>query len=183
MITEPLNWMEVCYIPYCLWQPFLNAHKCHTELIYTFTSMAFSDMVSLGYDPTIKRIQAGDGNIQYEYMMSNGITYVMVGSPLFDFRADVAEGHATQVWKVYRKAIPDVFHILKDLWMFSDATLEGDILRDLHQKVDEEHQRYFLTVLAHGTVNISSSCPDTTVGTVLRAIPEIKSRYAIRQPR
>jgi Fungal protein kinase len=115
--------------------------------------------------------------------MSDNSTYITVGEPLFDFRADVAEGRATRVWKVHHKDTPDVFLVLKDFWMFSDTNPEGDILRDLYQKVEQEHHKYFLTVAADGIVSVRDGCPDMTQGTILRAIPKIVSRYTIHQPR
>ena len=77
-------------------------------------------------------LQSNRKAIQYEIMCQDDTRYIADGFPLFDFCADIADGCAARVWKVYKKGDgqKDVF-VLKDSWMLLDSTSEGDIMRDL----------------------------------------------------
>jgi hypothetical protein len=123
------------------------------------------------------------GEIQYEYIVS-GKTYVTVERPLFDFRAECIEGRATRVWKVYDKHgdKEEGFFALKDLWMFSDTQPEGEILKELRQKVPEMllERDILLNVVDDDWVYLDNGSVDKTDGVIMRYIPTIKDYYRIK---
>jgi hypothetical protein len=115
--------------------------------------------------------------------LQDGNTYVTDGFPLCDVRADVTEGRATRVWKVYKKGShQETYFALKDLWMFSDSKSEGDTMRDLLKKFDEKDHHYFLSVVSDGPVRADGDLVDQTLGTIMRGIPTIIDNRSI-QPR
>jgi hypothetical protein len=87
------------------------------------------------------------GTIHYEYTVS-GRTFI-TKTPLCDFKADCAEGRSTRVWTVYEKNQPlGAQFALKDIWMMSDSTTEGTILRGIRSRLEEDQEKYFLTIEA-----------------------------------
>jgi hypothetical protein len=122
--------------------------------------------------------------IQYEITLQDGNTYVTGDLPLFDFRADIAEGRATRVWKVFKKGgDQNDFFVLKDSWMFSDSKSEGDIMHELLEKIDKKDHHYFLTVISHGPVRVDGNLIDQTLGTIMRDTPTIIENRPLQPPR
>jgi hypothetical protein len=182
IMTEPINWIEVG-----LASPHISSHlsityQDHAVVIHVFTSLVLASKTNLRYDPTIKRVLIGTAP-QYEVTLQDGDTNVTDGFPLCDVRANVTEGRATRVWKVYRKGgdQEDCF-VLKDLWMFSDSKSEGDTMRDLLKKFDEKDHHYFLTVVSDGPVHVDGDLVDQTVGTIMRGIPTVIDSQSILPP-
>jgi hypothetical protein len=161
MRTQHINWMEVrTHVSSrndCLMRFLSQDHK---DVIRLFTSLAFGSLSQLGFDPTVKRV-AVNGEIQYVYTL-DGRTYVTMAT-LFDFRANAAVGRATRVWAVYPKDNPDRTFVLKDLWMYSDARPEGEILHQICKKINPKYLRFFLTVEADTLVHIDGSRDRTVI--------------------
>ena len=185
IMIEPINWIDAGLAsPYTSgYLLIIGQDRATLTVIHVFTSLAFASETDLGYDPTIKRVLVGEA-IQYEITMPNGETYVTDEFPLFDFRADVAQGRATRVWKVFKKGGDRNEHFaLKDLWMFSDSKSEGEIMRNLLNKIDAKDHHYFLTIIFDGQVRVDADRVDKTLPTIMRDIPTVISTLPIKAPR
>ena len=138
-----------------------------------FLRLVFATKTNLGYDPSVKRVKDPISSaINYEYTMSAKI-YVTVGPPLFDFQAEYFDGRGTRVWKVHEQGRPDVEFALKDLWIFSDTSPEGEILHELRKNVPAEYQNIFLTMVDDDWVKVDDGKDDQMDGVIMRGVPEI----------
>jgi hypothetical protein len=64
--------------------------------------------------------------------------------------------------------------VLKDIWIDSDRTREGDILAQLQSEANTEDkklvEKYFLTTLCHGDVWMAPNLPDDTKNGLMRGL-------------
>ncbi|KAJ7107218.1 hypothetical protein C8R43DRAFT_205007 [Mycena crocata] len=84
----------------------------------------------LGFDTSIKR-RVVDGEVRYEVMVGE-VDYVLE-RVLCDYKVDELIGRATRIWLVYKHGSPEAKSVVKDVWLESGATHEGDILRELYE--------------------------------------------------
>ncbi|KAJ7031674.1 hypothetical protein C8F04DRAFT_1397182 [Mycena alexandri] len=141
------------------------------ELIRAVATFAFASPEKLGFDTTVSQFRDDLGRVQYKICLK-GETYFTI-RPLTDYRADAIRGRATRVWLVHPEGEPDVFYVLKDVWVPEDSVTEGDQLRLLHEVLasvessstpDTRHpSEYFLTVVDDGFVSTLDETEDNTL--------------------
>lgn len=120
--------------------------------------MAFAAPEDVGYDPTVERVIASDGSIQYKYTVE-GVEYITL--QLLSIGSLGIIGGATRVWKVCEWAERDnadapVF-ALKDSWAvvgsLTETEIKADIFKNFNRvnKIDmtrEEAESYFIGIRA-----------------------------------
>ncbi|KAJ7164933.1 hypothetical protein C8R46DRAFT_900713 [Mycena filopes] len=139
------------------------------ELIRAVATFAFASPEELGFDTTVSQTKNKQGEVQYKICLRNE-TYQTI-RPLTDYRADAIRGRATRVWLVHPESDPDVFYVLKDVWVPEDSVTEGEQLRLLHELLASPESPpnahppsgYFLTVVDHGFVPTSDGIRDSTL--------------------
>ena len=143
-------------------------------------TILFADRSALGWDPTMTRIEE-DGGTQYDIEVHDPITrttdtYRTVRL-VSHVSADAIVGRGTRVWTARLKGQPSSsLVILKDYWVNSNRTREGEIVREvrseglrrgLESDMLEVLERHLPTVVTDGDVQISGM-PDKT-----RLLPQI----------
>ncbi|KAF8867934.1 kinase-like domain-containing protein [Mucidula mucida] len=129
--------------------------------------MTFAPLEDLGYDPTVKRIGVNEKDIQYRFTVGDKV-YQTTGI-IHDLNLDLVT-RATRVWEVIELDSEDMPigtpKVLKDVWLYSDATPESDIynaifaaLRQLDKDGSEDAKNYFMTILSDSVVTINGQ-PD-----------------------
>ncbi len=146
--------------------------------------MTFAPLEDLGYDPTVKRIGVNEKDIQYRFTVGDKV-YQTTGI-IHDLNLDLVT-RATRVWEVIELDSEDMPigtpKVLKDVWLYSDATPESDIynaifaaLRQLDKdgsvaenerppplqpgsSLEEDAKNYFMTILSDSVVTINGQ-PD-----------------------
>ncbi|KAJ7747919.1 hypothetical protein DFH07DRAFT_1062626 [Mycena maculata] len=106
--------------------------------------------------------------IQFK-MEVGGTVYVTCG-PLYDYSADAIRGRGMRVWKVYKDGAPDVFFVIKDVWILRDSVSEGAQLRRLYEHLEHVQPSpdgrkptdYFLSLVADEFVKLSDGTEDDT---------------------
>lgn len=163
--------------------------------IHFILALAFATPEELGLDMTISLYPQvlPDQSIVIQFKIDvSGTTYITF-APLNDFSADAIRGRGMRIWKVYREGEPDVFHVIKDVWILSDSVTEGEQLRRLYRHLEtlppspdgREPTEYFLTVMADGFVQLSDNRDDDTHVVMMRnqQIPdEAGSTQLTQQP-
>jgi AAA ATPase containing von Willebrand factor type A (vWA) domain len=120
--------------------------------------------------------------IQYEYSVG-ARTFITTKSPLFDFKADCAEGSSTRVWRVhdkYDEGNPRKEFALKDVWMVSDVPSEGELLDTIRNQLTVADRQYFLTTEVHAVVKIDETL-DTTHSAIMRGAPTIVDHWIVKR--
>ncbi|KAJ7178040.1 hypothetical protein C8R46DRAFT_1075652 [Mycena filopes] len=148
-------------------------------LIRVILSLAFSSLEHLGFDPTVALyVEPREPNIvQFTFRVGDK-TYVTCERPLADYSADAIRGRGMRVFKVYELDSPTVFLVLKDVWILRDSLLEGDQLRQLHERMENIEASpggrpptdYFLTVVSDGLVALSGGIIDDTLEVMMRGM-------------
>jgi hypothetical protein len=160
MVTHPFNFLIVSVpIIAASGDVGLTSDKDLETVIHIFTSLVFSDLESLGFDPTVSRIQI-DNEIRYKFRVGEEI-YITTET-LADHAADFIRGRGTRVFKAYHDSDRSRSVVLKDVWLEDGQTEEGFLLESLRAAVVEmqtqgtvfpgnkDPSAYFLTVSAHG---------------------------------
>ncbi|KAF8891899.1 hypothetical protein CPB85DRAFT_248345 [Mucidula mucida] len=147
--------------------------------------MTFASLEDLGYDPTVERVRVGDSKkIQYRFTIGDKV-YQTTGI-IYELNLDLVT-RATRVWSVVELdsnylaiGTPKV---LKDVWLYFDATPESDIynaifaaLRQLDEdgsvpenerppplqsgsSLEQDAKHYFMTIVSDSVVMINGQ-PD-----------------------
>jgi hypothetical protein len=98
---------------------------------------------------------------------------------LSDYGADAIIGRGTRVFKVYdEQDVNKAPRVLKDTWVEEDRSREGQILRNLFEKIQSrggeeklrDAKQYFLTSVAYGDVTIDGAA-DHTKDLIMRGGP------------
>lgn len=134
-----------------------------------FAGLALCDEEQLGYDPTIRRVcrRTAEDDPCFEIDVFEDCTKktsYRTSEILADFGAEALRGRGTRVWSVYNiEDANETLHVLKDVWVSSDRSREGDILHKIKELLGADHSalKHFLTVLTHGDVYIKSTADDT----------------------
>jgi Fungal protein kinase len=155
------------------------AHQDLDTTIRVFTSLAFADLESLGFDQTVSRLKINN-KIQYKFQIGDNFYITM--ATLADYAADFIRGRGTRVFKAYLESDPKVIVALKDMWMEDDRTEEGVLLMNMRASMremqsegfefpgDRDPSQYFLTVHAHGRVKIADGRDDHTSNIIMRGL-------------
>jgi len=178
MVTHPFNFLIVSVpIIAVSGDVGLTSDKDLETVIHIFTSLIFADTESLGFDPTVSRIQI-DNEIRYKFRV--GEDFYITTETLSDHAADFIHGRGTRVFKAYSDSDPTRSVVLKDVWLEDDRTEEGSLLESLRAAMVEmqtqgtvfpgnkDPSAYFLTVSAHGRVKVSGQTEDHTTNVMMR---------------
>jgi len=178
MVTHPFNFLIVSVpIIAVSGDVGLTSDKGLETVIHIFTSLVFSDLESLGFDPTVSRIQI-DNEIRYKFRV--GEEFYITTETLADHAADFIRGRGTRVFKAYHDSDRSRSVVLKDVWLEDGQTEEGFLLESIRAAVVEmqtqgtvfpgnkDPSAYFLTVSAHGRVKVSGQTEDHTTNVIMR---------------
>lgn len=147
--------------------------------IKIFTSLHYSTVRSLGFDPTMSYIWSSEENkiqrqIEVHRQDGSGSTllkkYVTTGDIISD-ESQVIRSRATGVYEAYD--ISDGSKtpvVIKDIWVDVNRTLEGDIIADVLESSAEDEKSLFLTVLCHGIVQIDGGHDLTESLNIMRGL-------------
>ena len=150
-------------------------------LVRFFAAFAFADKKSLGYDPTIQPV----GKLPLQFIITvfpNNDTQhpkrFQTTDVISSYGAEPLRGRGTRVFEATEldskgdKKGPSV--VLKDIWIDSDRTREGTILRTLYDEADEKDkklvEKYFLTTVCHGDVWMEPGVLDDTGNGLMRGL-------------
>ncbi|KAF8909122.1 hypothetical protein CPB85DRAFT_1562600 [Mucidula mucida] len=163
----------------------ISAQFDYHEALHSFRHLHdLRPLEDLGYDPTVKRIGVNEKDIQYRFTVGDKV-YQTTGI-IHDLNLDLVT-RATRVWEVIELDSEDMPigtpKVLKDVWLYSDATPESDIynaifaaLRQLDKdgsvaenerppplqpgsSLEEDAKNYFMTILSDSVVTINGQ-PD-----------------------
>ncbi|KAH9932034.1 uncharacterized protein BXZ73DRAFT_101409 [Epithele typhae] len=163
-----------------------------------------TDLQALGYDLSVQRIPSKSDNgtdrakCDFRYWIE-GRAFLTEGDPISHESAYNVSSRATRVWKVKEvKLTPegrvpefleflDGEKVLKDVWLYEDASLEHDIQGAIFQKLDDSAQQHFLKILVDGVVQLSDGesditamCPnEKTEWTQIYYVPSMKVRQNV----
>ncbi|KAF8811221.1 hypothetical protein BYT27DRAFT_7252939 [Phlegmacium glaucopus] len=138
-----------------------NFMKEPAKLIRLISSLAYADVVKLGYDPTMELFWKNDRwnywiTIQGKDNHGNVVTKVY---ETIDIIADLSanlRGRATRVYEAFDVGNPVSKVVIKDSWVDANRPREGDMLSEILDGASEDEKSVFLTVLLHGVVTIDA---------------------------
>ena len=159
--------------------------------MHFFLSQLYAEEKDLGLDPTMQMLlPVGDAPPTYDITVRVSAEKSVVYRTRELINQDNAtslRGRGTRVWDVIlvedAMEKPDQSGVLKDYWVDSDRTREGDALAQIiTADTTQELEGYLLTVLAHGDVFIDEQ-PDNTRQITTRGVdPPVGTRFNLRLP-
>lgn len=150
-------------------------------MIRLFAAFAYGDEAELGFDPTIEPVPGNLGQFVITVHPHNAEHHprkFRTVETLSSYGAEPFRGRGTRVFKAIELdgiGNPKGQHVvLKDIWIDSDHTREGDILAALYDAADEDDKplvrRYFLTAIFHGDVRTKLDSLDDTAECIMRGL-------------
>ena len=128
-------------------------------MIRLISSLAYANVVKLGYDPTMELFWKDD-KWNYQITIERKDNHRKVVTKVYktiDIIADMSSdlrGRATRVYEAYDVEDPDSSVVIKDSWLDVDRPKEGDTLSEILYNASDDEKAMFLTVLIHGVVAI-----------------------------
>lgn len=166
-VSESFNFMTVS-VSITAFGPDSNSPlQDPAQLIRMVNFLTYASEEDLGYDLSMSRKKHTMG--QYHLIIGVGGRQFQTVKVLADFAADSLLGRGTRVWEGFFIDEPEKPRVLKDVWVENDRELEGDVLKTLrkeyHKLGNTEHKfdDYFLTMAAHGKVQVFSHDVDDTL--------------------
>lgn len=147
--------------------------------IKIFTSLHYSDISSVGFDPTMSyRWNPEEEKIQHRIVVhqrnASGSmiqkTYITTGDIISD-ESQIIRSRATRVYEAYD--ISDSSKtpvVIKDIWVDVNRKLEAWIIAEVLENATEDEKSLFLTVLFHGIVQINEQSDLTEGPNILRGL-------------
>ena len=143
---------------------------------------AFADERSLGFDPTIKRVPGHPTQFTFQPTHhQESRRRFRTKSTISSFGAEPLRSRGTRVFKAIE--IDDLDRekgshvVLKDTWIDTDRIREGDILAQLYDEAQGDDkllvEKYFLTTVCHGDVQLNSEAVDDTKQGLMRGLNHI----------
>ncbi|KIP01957.1 hypothetical protein PHLGIDRAFT_96497, partial [Phlebiopsis gigantea 11061_1 CR5-6] len=112
----------------------LDIHKQHHRVVEFFLRIIFAQPHQLGWDDTIRRLPSEPQTPPRYDIDVNGKTYRTVRL-LSNVGAEALRGRGTRVWEVRELSQNgeelDMPLVLKDSWVDSDCTREGEVLKNI----------------------------------------------------
>jgi hypothetical protein len=150
-------------------------------LVKLFAAFAFADQKSLGFDPTIQPVPGRRGQFVITVHPDNdkeNPRRFRTTQILYSYGAEALRGRGTRVFEAVEidgngdpTGSPVV---LKDTWIDSDHTREGDALASLHAAANDEDrqliEKHFLTTICHGVVWTELDILDDTANGLMRGL-------------
>jgi hypothetical protein len=128
-------------------------------LIRLISSLAYANVVKLGYDPTMELFWKRD-KWNYQITVKGKDNHQNVVTKVYktiDIIADMSSnlrGRATRVYEAYEVGNPGSKVVIKDSWVDVNRPKEGDTLSEILDDASDDEKAMFLTVLIHGVVTI-----------------------------
>jgi hypothetical protein len=128
-------------------------------LIRLISSLAYADVVKLGYDPTMELFWMDD-KWNYQITVKGKDKHRRIVTKVYkttDIIADMSSnlrGRATRVYEAYDVKNPHSRVVIKDSWVDVNRPKEGDTLNEILDDASDDEKAMFLTVLVHGVVAI-----------------------------
>ncbi|KJA13396.1 hypothetical protein HYPSUDRAFT_195778 [Hypholoma sublateritium FD-334 SS-4] len=147
--------------------------------IKIFTSLHYSDISSVGFDPTMTYIwNREEDKIQRRIVVhqqgASGSmilkTYITTGDIISD-ESQIIRSRATRVYEAYD--ISDSSKtpvVIKDIWVDVNRKLEACIIAEVLENATEDEKSLFLTVLFHGIVQINDQSDLTEGPNIMRGL-------------
>ena len=102
-------------------------------MIQVVLFLSYASSEELGYDKTMRLLE---GN---KYEVNIGTLTFISSQILSNLAADQLCGRAIRVFEVSEKlGLPQQHFALKDQWIDDDQLAEGFVLRDLHDRIQDE---------------------------------------------
>ncbi|KAF8493938.1 hypothetical protein F5888DRAFT_1720628 [Russula emetica] len=151
------------------------------NLVKLFAAFAFADQTSLGFDSTIQPVTGNRGQSVVTVHPDNdkqNSRRFRTTEILSSYGAEPLRGRGTRVFQAVEidgngepSGSPVV---LKDIWIDSDRTREGNILASLRSETNDEDrllfEERFLTTICHGDVWTELNILDDTANTLMRGL-------------
>ena len=159
--------------------------------MHFFLSQLYAEEKELGLDPTMKMLlPVGDGPPTYDMTVRVSAEKSVVYRTRELINQDNAtslRGRGTRVWDVIlvEDGVEklDQCGVLKDYWVDSDRTREGDALAQIiAADTTQELEDHLLTVLAHGDVFIDEQVDNTRQIMTRGVDPPVGTRFNLRLP-
>jgi hypothetical protein len=128
-------------------------------LIRLISSLAYADVVQLGYDPTMELFWKRN-KWNYQFTVEGRDNHQNVVTKVYRTVNDIADmssnlrGRATRVYEAYEVGNKSTRVVIKDSWVDANRPKEGDTLSEILDESSDEEKAMFLTVLIHGVVTI-----------------------------
>ncbi|KAF8811241.1 hypothetical protein BYT27DRAFT_7336283 [Phlegmacium glaucopus] len=129
------------------------------KLIRLISSLAYADVVKLGYDPTMELIWKDD-RWNYRITIQGKDNHGDVATKAYETISIIADmssnlrGRATRVYEAFDVGNPGATVVIKDSWVDANRPKEGDMLSEILDGASEDEKAMFLTILLHGVVTI-----------------------------
>ena len=128
-------------------------------MIRLISSLAYANVVELGYDPTMEHYWK---HKRWNYKITveerdndqHVVTKVYKTVNVIADMSSNLRGRATRVYEAYDVEDPNSKVVIKDSWVDANRSKEGDTLREILKDASDEEKAMFLTVLVHGVVTI-----------------------------
>ena len=159
-------------------------------MVKLFAAFAFADQESLGFDPTIQLDSRNEGQFIFTVHPDNDKQNSRRFRTIQIISSSGAEpllGRGTRVFKAHEIDLngdpngPPV--VVKDIWVDSDRTREGNILALLHTEANCEDRRliekHFLTTICHGDVWTGLDIRDDTANALMRGLDVISDHVSL----
>ena len=128
-------------------------------MIRLISSLAYADVVKLGYDPTMELFWMDD-KWNYQITVKGKDKHRRMVTKVYkttDIIADMSSnlrGRATRVYEAYDVKNPHSKVVIKDSWVDVNRPKEGDTLSEILDDASDDEKAMFLTVLIHGVVTV-----------------------------
>ena len=128
-------------------------------MIRLISSLAYANVVKLGYDPTMELFWKHD-KWNYEITMIGKDNHQKIVTKIYrtiDIIADMSSnlrGRATRVYEAYDVENPNSKVVIKDSWVDVNRPKEADTLSKILDDASDDEKAMFLIVLIHGVVTI-----------------------------
>ena len=159
-------------------------------------ALLYGSTLNLGFDPTVKALKGTNNKLFFDLTVKGTDssrklikkTYCTVKG-ISEFNADAIWGHATRVYEVKEvvRGVPKgESFVLKDCSVDDDQVVEGDILLKILSNCTDEEHSFFLTLMAHGTVEVDDAGTKDNTKTVMMwglDVYQNESKYHFNPPR
>ena len=150
-------------------------------MVKLFAAFAFADQKSLGFDPTVKLDTSNEGQLIFIVHPDNDKQNLRRFQTIQIISSSGAEsllGRGTRVFEaveIDENGDPNGSPVVvKDIWVDSDRTREGNVLALLHTEANCEDRilinKHFLTTICHGDVWTEPDILDDTANALMRGL-------------
>ena len=140
-------------------------------------ALSYGSTLDLGFDPTVKALKGTNNKISFDFTVKGTDSHGNSIKKMYrtvkgisEFSANAIRGRATRVYEV-KEVVGGIprgeSFVLKDCWVDDDRAVEGDILLKILSDCTDEEHRFFLTLVAHGIVEVDDAGTKDNTKTVM----------------